>query len=57
MAAELLRADSIGVLRTGAVADFVVLGANPLDDIRNVRLISLIVARGHIRYPEELRKR
>ncbi len=33
-AAELLRADSIGVLRAGAVADFVVLAANPLDDIR-----------------------
>ena len=33
-AAELLRADSIGVIRPGAVADFVVLADSPLDDIR-----------------------
>jgi imidazolonepropionase-like amidohydrolase len=56
-AAELLRADSIGVLRTGAVADFVVLAASPLDDIREIRRIAIVVARGHQRYPEELRRR
>lgn len=45
-AAQLLRADSIGVLREGAAADFVVLTADPLRDIRNTRRIELIVARG-----------
>jgi imidazolonepropionase-like amidohydrolase len=56
-AAELLRADSIGVIRAGSVADFVVLAASPLEDITNVRRIAMIVARGHQRFPEELRKR
>lgn len=49
-AAQLLRADSIGVLRAGAVADFVVLQANPLDDIRNIKRLESIVARGR-RHP------
>lgn len=46
VAARLLRADSIGVLKQGAVADFVVLSANPLDDIRNLRRRELVVAKG-----------
>jgi imidazolonepropionase-like amidohydrolase len=45
-AATLLRADSIGVLKPGAVADFVILSANPLDDIRNTRQLEVVVARG-----------
>jgi imidazolonepropionase-like amidohydrolase len=53
-AATLLRADSIGVLRTGGVADFVVLAANPLDDIRNVRRIEVVVARGRRHTPAAL---
>lgn len=56
-AATLLRADSIGVIRPGAVADLVVLANSPLDDITNVRRIAMIVARGKQRFPEELRKR
>jgi len=56
-AAELLRADSIGVIRPGAVADFVVLAGSPLDDLRNLRRIAMIVAAGRQRFPEELRKR
>lgn len=44
--AQLLRADSIGVLRAGAVADFVVLDANPLEDIANTRRIRTVVVRG-----------
>jgi imidazolonepropionase-like amidohydrolase len=54
-AAQLLRADSIGVLRAGAVADFVVLQANPLDDIRNVKRLESIVARGRRHTPPALR--
>jgi imidazolonepropionase-like amidohydrolase len=56
-AAELLRADSIGVIRPGAVADFVVLADSPLDDLRNLRRIAMVVARGKQRFPEELRQR
>ncbi len=55
-AASLLRADSIGVLKKGAVADFVVLSASPLDDIRNVRRVELVVANGRRHLPAELRK-
>jgi imidazolonepropionase-like amidohydrolase len=56
-AAVLLRADSIGVLKPGAVADFVVLSASPLEDIKNTRLIETIVARGRGRGPMALRAR
>jgi imidazolonepropionase-like amidohydrolase len=56
-AAVLLRADSIGVLKPGAVADFVVLSASPLEDIKNTRLIETIVARGRRRSPMALRAR
>lgn len=56
-AARLLRADSIGVLRAGAVADFMVLSANPLDDIRNVGAIQMVIARGQRHDPMMLRWR
>jgi imidazolonepropionase-like amidohydrolase len=55
-AAQLLRADSIGVLKPGAVADFVVLSASPLGDIRNVRRVELVVASGRRHEPAELRR-
>jgi imidazolonepropionase-like amidohydrolase len=55
-AAQLLRADSIGVLKPGAVADFVVLSASPLDDIRNTRQMESIVARGRQLNPRQLRE-
>lgn len=48
-AATLLRADSLGTLRPGNLADFVILNANPLEDIANIRSIDEIVYRG-IRY-------
>jgi imidazolonepropionase-like amidohydrolase len=56
-AARLLRADSIGVLRAGAVADFVVLTANPLGDIRSLGSIELVIARGRRHDPMMLRWR
>jgi imidazolonepropionase-like amidohydrolase len=43
--AELLRIDG-GTLEAGKSADFVVLDANPLDDITNTRRISAVVLRG-----------
>jgi imidazolonepropionase-like amidohydrolase len=53
--ARLLGVDSIGVVRDSAVADFVILGASPLDDIRNTRSIEAVVARGVYRTRAELR--
>jgi imidazolonepropionase-like amidohydrolase len=37
-----------GTLEPGKLADMVLLDANPLEDIRNTRKISLVVLRGHI---------
>jgi imidazolonepropionase-like amidohydrolase len=54
-AARLLGADTVGVLRAGAVADFVILDANPLADIRNSRRIHRVVHRGAIHDPALLK--
>src|SRR5688500_5754193 len=39
-------ADSTGTIQPGKVADMVLLSANPLDDIRNTRRITGVVAAG-----------
>jgi len=39
-AARAMKLDSVGVLKAGAWADFVVLDQNPVQDIRNTRTIS-----------------
>jgi imidazolonepropionase-like amidohydrolase len=44
--AEFLRIADAGTLETGKSADFIVLDANPLDDITNSRKISSVVLRG-----------
>ena len=44
--AELLRLDDTGTLQAGKSADFIVLDANPLDDITNTRRISAVILRG-----------
>ncbi|HXG50222.1 MAG TPA: amidohydrolase family protein [candidate division Zixibacteria bacterium] len=44
--AELLRLDDAGTLEPGKSADFIVLDANPLDDITNTRRISAVILRG-----------
>jgi imidazolonepropionase-like amidohydrolase len=38
----------MGTLEAGRLADLLLLDANPLDDIRNTRKISLVVLRGRI---------
>ena len=43
--AELVRLDA-GIVSTGKLADFIVLDANPLDDITNTRRISDVYMRG-----------
>jgi imidazolonepropionase-like amidohydrolase len=45
-AAQVLRLDDLGTVATGKSADFIVLDANPLDDIRNTRKISAVYLRG-----------
>ncbi len=54
--AHLLEADSIGVIRAGAVADFVVLDANPLEDIQNTQRINRVVLRGTAYLPEDFQE-
>jgi imidazolonepropionase-like amidohydrolase len=45
-AAEYLKLDKMGVLAAGKEADFLVLEANPLDDITNTQRISGIYIKG-----------
>src|SRR6185436_13735048 len=44
--AEFLKLPEAGTLQAGKSADFMVLDANPLDDITNTRRISTVVLRG-----------
>ena len=45
-AAEFLKLNDQGTLAAGKSADFIVLDANPVDDIKNTRKISSVVLRG-----------
>jgi imidazolonepropionase-like amidohydrolase len=44
--AELLKLDQLGTVAAGKSADFIVLDANPLDDITNTRKIAKVYLRG-----------
>ena len=44
--AEFLRMASTGTIATGSIADFLILDANPLDDITNTRKISSVYLAG-----------
>ena len=45
-AAEVLRLPRLGTVAAGKSADFIVLDANPLDDMTNIRKISAVYLRG-----------
>jgi imidazolonepropionase-like amidohydrolase len=45
--AEILGLDDLGMIAPGKSADFIVLDANPLDDITNTRRIATVYLRGH----------
>lgn len=44
--AQILRLDQLGTMAAGKSADFIVLNANPLDDITNTRRIARVYLRG-----------
>ncbi|MGW0197292.1 amidohydrolase family protein [Nonomuraea sp. NPDC003201] len=50
------RADTVGTIAPGKVADLVVLDADPLADIRNTRAIHAVVTRGRLIMREEREK-
>jgi imidazolonepropionase-like amidohydrolase len=54
-AAQLLGADSLGLLAPGKVADLVVLNRSPVDDITGTRDIAWVMARGRVLKPDSLR--
>lgn len=55
--ADLLQLDGVGVLKAGNSADFLVLRANPLDDITNSRQIDAVYLRGTKVNREDIRRR
>jgi len=53
--AQLLRADSLGLVAAGKVADLVVLNGNPLSNIIATRTIAMVMIRGRMIRPDSLR--
>jgi imidazolonepropionase-like amidohydrolase len=53
--AQLLRADSLGLLAPGKVADLVVVSGNPARNIAATRNIAMVIIRGRVIRPDSLR--
>jgi imidazolonepropionase-like amidohydrolase len=53
--AQLLDADSLGIVAPGRVADLVVLNRNPADDVTATRDIAWVMVRGRVLNPDSLR--
>jgi imidazolonepropionase-like amidohydrolase len=57
LAAEALGAgDDLGTIEAGKVADLVLLGADPLEDIKNVRKTDMVVVNGRLLSVDQLLK-
>lgn len=56
-AALLLGADSLGALVPGRKADLVILGADPMENIANLRQVEQVMVRGHLMPVDSLRRR
>jgi len=54
--AQLLRADSLGVVTPGKVADLVVLNGSPTQNIGATRNIAWVMSRGRVVWPDSLRR-
>jgi imidazolonepropionase-like amidohydrolase len=54
VAAEVGTADRLGTVQAGKEADLVVLGASPIDDIRDTRSVELVVKRSELVNAAEL---
>ena len=54
--AELLHADSLGVLAPGKLADLVVLDGDPTKSIEATRRIAWVMVRGRLLQPDSLRR-
>lgn len=54
--AQLLHADSLGLVAPGKVADLVVLNANPASNISATRNIAMVMLRGRLIRPDSLRR-
>ena len=53
--AQVLKADSLGIVAPGNVADLVVLNANPARDIAATHNIAWVMTRGRVVWPDSLR--
>jgi imidazolonepropionase-like amidohydrolase len=53
--AQVLKADSLGQIAAGKLADLVVLNANPADRISATREIAMVMVRGRLVRPDSLR--
>jgi imidazolonepropionase-like amidohydrolase len=51
----MLKADSLGLLARGKVADLLVLSKDPLADIRNSRTIEAVMSRGYLLNADSIR--
>jgi imidazolonepropionase-like amidohydrolase len=54
-AAVLIGVDSLGLLAPGKVADLLILSKDPLEDIRNTRAITAVMARGYLLDADSIR--
>jgi imidazolonepropionase-like amidohydrolase len=55
--AKIFGISDVGAVAPGKRADLVILDANPLADIKNIRRVHLVIAEGKVFAPNALRKK